>query len=348
MLIEPHYYSPNGHIFFDKISALKSKQSFKFYYYDDVWSSCDWTKEPNESLEYYYKEQAQRIRDEYDYVILCYSGGFDSTNILETFHYNGIKLDQLAIVGPFKQDSHSGSDENHNGEIYLNAFPYIKELGLESIVKLYDNTEIYGTPEKLSLFQTGEQWIENIGLRLSPHNWFWKDLENYIVPKEYQDKKVAILFGRDKPHLIYENGIPGFCFRDIPVCDYGNVNKRNKNIDRISFYWDPNYTNILIKQVHMLYRAYPPNYTDWRPVEDGLPHKQLYNSDKIVYNLKKPLLYKSPKTKTLILAKRDNFLVSHQSSKLYDFYNMGINKLMREVDFNVFSRAVKSKFYRIK
>ena len=91
MLIEPHYYS-HKKIFGNKIQALQSNQPIQYYYYDDVWSKCDWTIEPSEPLEYYYKEQAQRIRDNYDYVVLCYSGGFDSSNILETFYYNNIKF----------------------------------------------------------------------------------------------------------------------------------------------------------------------------------------------------------------------------------------------------------------
>lgn len=346
MLTEPHYYS-HDKIFANKLEALQSNQTIQYYYHDDVWSRCDWTIEPPEPIEYYYKEQAQRIRDNYDYVVLCYSGGFDSSNILESFYYNSIKLDKIVVGGPFKQDPHSGSDANHNGEIYLNAFPYLKELGLESITQVVDHTELYDTPEKFSLYEMGTNWIDYVGTRFSPHHWFWRDVHKYVVPSGYENKKVAIIFGIDKPQIMYQNGKPGFFFRDIPVGDYGNVNTAFDNVDRIKFYWDPNYTNILIKQVHVLHRAYPQNYTDWRPVEDGLPHKQLYNSDKIVYNLKKPLLYKSPKTKTLILGKRDEFLLNHKSSKIYDFYNAGINQLLRQVNFDQFSKPIRSKFYGI-
>ena len=83
------YYFDDGSRFSSKIEALqyslKLQKNFRLYYFDEVFSSIDWSIEPLNTLQYHYKQQAQRIRDEYDYVILCYSGGADSTNILETY-----------------------------------------------------------------------------------------------------------------------------------------------------------------------------------------------------------------------------------------------------------------------
>ena len=72
-----YYYCECGTVFSSKIEALvyskKNNKKLFYHYYDDVWSKYDWTIEPSKSLEYYYKEQAQIIRDTHDYVILCYS-----------------------------------------------------------------------------------------------------------------------------------------------------------------------------------------------------------------------------------------------------------------------------------
>ena len=45
-----------------------------------------------------------------------------------------------------------------------------------------------------------EIYEEIIG-RYSPHNWFWYDIENYVVPDKMKDKKVALVWGKDKPIL---------------------------------------------------------------------------------------------------------------------------------------------------
>ena len=75
----------------------KTKEEVFFYYNDEIYDKIDWSIEPPGTLDFYYKEQAQRIRDSYDYVILCFSGGADSTNILNTFYYNNIKMETYKI-----------------------------------------------------------------------------------------------------------------------------------------------------------------------------------------------------------------------------------------------------------
>ena len=55
----------------------------------------DWTKEPKESLKELCKQHAQYIRDSYDYVILYFSGGSDSTTVLNSFLDNDIKIDEI-------------------------------------------------------------------------------------------------------------------------------------------------------------------------------------------------------------------------------------------------------------
>jgi hypothetical protein len=355
----PHYYCNDGKIFVNKLDAVNyniKNNQYKFFnydkqvlfnYYDNVWSKCDWTKEPPESIDYYYKEQAQRIRDEYDYVMLCYSGGFDSTNILETFHFNNIKLDKIIVVGAFGQDKFNNDDTNFNGELYINAYPYLKELGLENITETHDYSNYCNDPKNFSLYEYGEQWVDIIGTRFSPAHWFFRDIEKYVVPPHMENKKVAIIFGRDKPHLMYDStDNPGFFFRDNPVQDYGRLNERVNNIDRINFYWDPNYTNILIKQVHMLHQAYPKGYSDFKPLTH-FPHQELYNSDKIVYNLRKPLLYKSPKNLTPYFSTKDSFLLKDKSGKLFDFYLNGIKSLKKKTDMEILKRPIRSKFYKI-
>ena len=47
----------------------------RFYFHDHLFKKFDWTVEPDVSLQNLYKLRAQQIRDEYDYVILSFSGG---------------------------------------------------------------------------------------------------------------------------------------------------------------------------------------------------------------------------------------------------------------------------------
>ena len=329
------YYDEFGVRYPNKIKALQKTKNLYFDYYDEVYDKLNWKIEPTESLDFYYKHQAQRIRDEYDYVILCYSGGYDSTNILETFYYNNIKLDKIVVTGPFSQDRLINGDENHNGEIYLNAFPYLKELGLDSITQVIDYTEHYGKIETFSAYNLGESWVEEIGSRFSPHHWFWRDLDRFVIPKQFEDKKVAIIWGTDKPNLRIKNGVKSFRFIDTAITSYGRTNQPfRSNITNINFYWDPNYPLILLKQLHVI-----------KNLELPLTPKPVVN---LIYNLKKPLIYKSGKTIGFLIAKRDMFLMNHKDTKIFDFYKQGIKKLEEYFpDSYKNLPSIDSKYYAI-
>lgn len=323
------YYTNDGKTFPNRLEALsyasKTGQTAFINYHDELWSKLDWTVEPEGALDFHYKMQAQRIRDEYDYVVLCYSGGFDSTNILETFYFNNIKLDKIVVTGPFKQDSYSGSDENHNGEIYENAFPYLTQLRLNSIVQVIDYTDLYGDVTQFSAYELGGNWVEEIGCRYSPHHFFWRDLDRYVVPTQYQDKKTAIIWGTDKPKL-HGNS---FQFMDNAITSYARFSQNPRhNVTNINFYWDPDYPLILLKQLHTLKR-----YQNVCSQEDVA---------RVVYRLKQPLNFKSGKSPTLLIAKRDMFLLNKTNSGIYDFYQMGVKKLNENVNTNI-----KSKTYHI-
>ena len=321
----------------------------------------DWTIEPPHSLDYYYLEQAKRIRDKYDYVILCYSGGYDSTNVLETFYYNNIKLDKIVVAGAFDQDTAEMSDENHNGEIYYNAIPYVKELGLENILQVIDYTKLFDDTNNFSILNQNQNWIDLCGPWFSPHNWFWYDIEKYVVPEEYKNKKVAIIFGKDKPSLFFSNDgkqllapngnmrLNGFLFRDTPVLSYASTDyKRNLygNIERVDFYWDPEYTEILLKQIHVLYRYYQLSLINEYSREEGTQKFGDKTTNALVYNLRKKIIFKSPKSPTFLLSLRDNYLKQKTNNEIYEIHKKGLDELKyRTVDEE--PAVVYSKFYSV-
>jgi len=333
------YYSDDGKTFPNKVQAIeyrnKTKQQVYFYYYDEVYNKIDWSKEPLESLDTLYKNQAQKIRDEYDYVVLCYSGGFDSQNILETFYYNNIKLNKIVTTGAFSQDNGMITDRNHNLEIYKNAFPLLKLLGLDSISHVLDySKDLYSDPSNFSIFKYGDRWIEEIGTRFSPHNWFWRDLDKHVVPKEYQDKKVAIIWGTDKPTLHVGNNNLFIYFNDAVITSYGRVNQPFfSNTSHVNFYWDPTYPFILIKQLSILKNEFLKNNRNLIKMSTG---RLVY----LIYNLKNRLNVKSNKTQSMTFSKRDTFLNYHTDSEIYKFYNLGINNLKKYDDIG---QCIKSK-----
>ncbi len=92
-----------GHNTFDnKYDALyyanqTNQVDIKFYFHDRVWNNFDRNKLGKSKLTDLYKLRAQQLRDRYSHLVLHYSGGSDSHNILHTFLTNNIKLDEISI-----------------------------------------------------------------------------------------------------------------------------------------------------------------------------------------------------------------------------------------------------------
>lgn len=55
-------------------------------------------KEPTESFKELCKQRAQQLRASYDYIILSFSGGSDSTTVLNAFLDNNIHIDEILMV----------------------------------------------------------------------------------------------------------------------------------------------------------------------------------------------------------------------------------------------------------
>jgi len=93
---------------------------------NDVFSKIDWKKEPETDLWEMYKQRARQIRDAYDYVVLWYSGGSDSHNLLLAWIDAGLKIDEIATTWNYES---TGDYQNHyNAEITNVVLPDIKKL----------------------------------------------------------------------------------------------------------------------------------------------------------------------------------------------------------------------------
>ena len=65
-----------------------------------LFRSFNWRSRLNVPLTDLYRLRAQQLRDKYDYLILWFSGGADSTTILQSFIHNGIHLDEVIVSWP--------------------------------------------------------------------------------------------------------------------------------------------------------------------------------------------------------------------------------------------------------
>ena len=124
------YYSAGDKIFYNRVDALLHHEQTGIFpdwkFHDDVFGAYNWTVEPTLSLNDLYKTRAQQLRDKYDYIVLFFSGGADSTNVLDTFVNNKIHLDEVVTY------HNSGVAKELSSpllkELKWATYPYIKKI----------------------------------------------------------------------------------------------------------------------------------------------------------------------------------------------------------------------------
>lgn len=320
------WYDDQKNVYKTHIDALKSGKKCFLYYNDALYNKVDWKTEPLLSLDELYKLRAQEIRDSYERVILCLSGGIDSRNVLETFYYNNIHIDEILSVGAFSQDEYFGSDENNNKEIYVNVKQLLNELHLpKTKITFLDYTEYFRKPKSFSLISEYEDcWMYNISCWKSPHHLFWNDLSKYVI---IDNKKTCWVTGTGKTYVGLNDILPYVIFNETELMNYSGKYV-DENLFRENFYWGNTIisTEIVKKQAYTMLKIY--NKINNRHTFQK-QYEKLYN--KTVYNLKNPMLMKTKKSSSVLLSIRDSFIKKKTDSEIYKYYRDSLIKVMKDV-----------------
>ena len=255
------FYQVGDLKFYSRLEAIqthdKTGKPLHWNFNDEVYSSYDWSVEPTETLEELYRQRAQQLRDEYDYLILWFSGGADSTNILNTFVNNDIKLDEVASYVNYES---TGSTVDHmNGEIYNVAMPLIKKIQEQKSWPKHTIVDI--AQATIDFFKDPNakfDWIYHTAFFPSPNTLARSEIKTYVpswVNMFDAGKRVAFIHGIDKPHVGgIANGNFYFTFAnylDTAHTSGMQISDRPWEFDEI-FYWSPKCPTIPIKQGHIV------------------------------------------------------------------------------------------------
>jgi hypothetical protein len=261
------YYTVNGEIFLwksDALRAAKNRNHVRYCFNDDIYSKFDWKKDlvPSTSIAELYRRRAQSLRDRYDYIILMYSGGPDSKNMLDVFVDNGIHIDEIVNINSYSQTGISDHTV-HNADYINNVIPVLEDLQklptFKSKITIIDEVELM----KKHMAQTakvgnhmmfGAQLLHG-GINMYLTKQIWTRYVDHIWEKIVNGVKLAVIIGADKPVLTIDNGRYGVVFGD--QAQYGSVFSYYDDDFRYLDIMEPFYqsvetVDIIIKQSHIL------------------------------------------------------------------------------------------------
>jgi hypothetical protein len=264
------YYTVGNVEFESKIQACifanKTNQDVKWHFNKEVFENYSWHIEPELTLDQLYDKRAREIREKYDYVIISYSGGADSHNIVESFIRQGLHIDEL-IINTMEKGSSSSTilnpnakdPENAAAEYRLQTVPRLKEIHSKSPktkITILDLTDYLMS----SWVADGDaSWILKKKEGLNPLN---ATRFNYIYFNDVRklfdkNKKIAVVIGVEKPRIfIYSNNKFYIRFTDRAVnmvSVYDHI-KEYPNAEVELFYWSPDTCDLICKQAHIIKR----------------------------------------------------------------------------------------------
>jgi hypothetical protein len=252
--------------FYNKTLALleskKAGYDVNWVFNDKVYGSIDWTVPIDTLLPELYKKRALQLREQYDYLILYFSGGADSLNILRSFVDNNIFLDEIVMQFPEPVKSTFNetdkSNKNFYSEIKYQAIPALNGL------QLHPNTKIRHQDFSKPLLEllTKDDWFDSVplGTNISPAGigrQVAQLKEDHILELCNTGKTAAQILGVDKP-LVYSDGVNYFAyFSDVsamhsPPVDYTQGDIFHNLYRTEFFYWTPDMPEIVVKQAQMI------------------------------------------------------------------------------------------------
>lgn len=262
------YYLYRGRIYFDKYKAfedalergdLKPTISFHFQLADRI----DWTVEPEATLAELYQQRARELRERYDYLILLYSGGADSTQVLRTFLNVGAFLDEVCTFVPMGMADKLATNSDPQdpmgllNEYQLAAVPGLRELSFKSPltrVRVVDTTHAY--LGDMSLWQQCFSAQRPSG---GTHGLFHSIRATSIAVEMQRraddlNRRVGVIYGAEKPFMrLIGNELYVF-FSDVGrvgvqcLWHYGD----QALFDPVMFFWGE--PRIVCKQAHVIKR----------------------------------------------------------------------------------------------
>jgi hypothetical protein len=325
------HYTVGTHQVFSKVEALelsaRLNQAVQYHYNDEVFSQCDWVTEPPLTLADYYRQRAAQLRRQYDYLVIFYSGGADSHNMLESFVSAGVFPDEIVSFHSYGADADRAS--SFNREVFETAVPYVERLRQTGRLPASVPHRLIDMSTVIQQFGQDIDWREfeyYFSSSVSINNVARSRLRHYV--QDWRSRidagiTVGLVWGHDKPRIMHING--QFCLQFMDLFDncasvFNQQYVTAGYFDEM-FYSTPDMPELVVKQAHTI-----KNFLQTAPADhpyltsrvtglghvmksvDGLPSARWLTQDAqshLIYPWFNDQLYYESKPLDIITSKRD-------------------------------------------
>jgi hypothetical protein len=255
------FYVVDNKIFNHKIHALqeasRTGQSVHWNFNDEVFAKVDWTHRLNLPLLEMYRMRAQQLRQKYQYLIACWSGGADSDAMLDSFLDNNIHLDELLILWPTSLSpgkyvpSLDKSPENFMSEWDYSIKPRLEKLQIQYPKLRITIRDTFKNPPR-------DEDRDDTVLIVEKHSYGtiqkWRELDHVLRERSMQYHNVAAMLGVAPVEICILDKYVAIYFDDVAAypgskSDF-TLDGMPRNIE--FFYWSPDFPELVREQAHAI------------------------------------------------------------------------------------------------
>jgi hypothetical protein len=356
------YWKVEDKCFFNKRECLLYASKIKnysvtFHFLDDIYQSVDWSTEPTKTLDQLYFERALQLREKYDYLILMFSGGSDSNNILDTFLKNNIPINEVVAFYPVQIIEKTHSKFNINDTKNSNLMFEFTTAAMPKLKKISQSHPNI----KISVIDWANESIDLCSKDLmidvdmcssgnfSPTVAQYKILTEIVRDRHKTHQRIAVISGIDKPRIGYDPKTEkiGTWIDDISVTfnnfDYNSLDGFRPKIE--FFYYTPDMIDIWKKQCQVIKRAIypmakhyprPKIYSDLHSV--SRQNNEIFNVHhnffkKILYSTWDTSIYQADKPSSHWYNETSAWFWSDLNNKrIKDYYSGQLNNFISGID----------------
>lgn len=333
------HYQVGSNNYLSKVRAIldseQSHKEIKFVLYDDTYTKLNWQQEPTQSLQDLYAQRAWELRNRYDYLVLHFSGGSDSLNILETFIRNNIRIEELFIRGPLKKvdkNIHNNKAENNYAEVFFQSLPiaeYVKKYFYPDLKITVCDTSDY----TWNFFTKNKEWfnIDTTNLNYFSPGIAWRadyDIVNTDFRKITESgKTVSHIVGVDKPMMYFKDKKFFIRFLDKTInihMPFRNTQEQNP-IFIEPFYWSQTTGPMIIKQGHKIKNYLNQNKIDPECLNNVKGRSFHDFISKIIYDRTLPIHFNPEKVTGGLVHPWDMIFLENQNTDFYKHWTTGMD-----------------------
>lgn len=343
------YYQVGDQKFVNKTLALieseRTGQYPSWHFFNDVYSKINWLNPPHTDIKSLYQQRARQLREKYDYISISFSGGSDSFTIIKSFIDSGTHIDEIFVRWPIKAtDKHPLSKDTHSSNILsewkLTILPQLdlfkKQLSETTKITIIDWSDRILKDENIDIDWQHNQDFFNPGVRIK-----YDTVTDHALKQIESGKKVAIVFGVDKPQLLMQEG-QIYCY----FLDKLAHNHAHHPFDQYCelFYWSKDLPEIVSCQSRLIYRYLEMNphlvgLIDWRIPYDR-SRKNIWDAivRKIVYpDFDADRWFQAGKPTSLIHNEVDTWMLqNHMDSKFMQSWTYVIDNHFKSLNQRFF------------